>query len=68
MISIPAAQIQFQEGGNTIWVHSPIGATILRIKATGKIVVDDKCINVCSHSDMAVTGDIHICLADDAEK
>lgn len=67
MIQIPAAQIEFNEGGNTIWVHSPIGATILRIKTTGKITVDGKCENVCSHSDMVVKEDIHICLSEDAK-
>lgn len=60
--SITAAEIEFDEGGNTIWVHGPQGATILRIKATGKILVHTECINVCSHSDMVVQGDITICL------
>ena len=62
MIQIPAACIEFVEGGNTIWVHSPIGATILRIKCTGKIIVERECSNIVSHSDMIVTGDIQMCL------
>lgn len=68
MIQIPAAQIEFVEGGNTIWIHGPEGATILRIKTMGKIKVHRKCENVCSHADMIVQDDIEICLADDAKE
>ncbi len=65
---IKAAQIEFNEGGNTIWVHGPEGATILRIKSTGKIKVSRECENVCSHSDMIVEGDIEICLVEKKER
>lgn len=65
MIQIPAALIEFVEGGNTIWVHSPEGATILRIKTRGKITVDRECVNICSHSDMIVNDDISICLVEE---
>jgi len=34
---IPAAAIEFNEGGNTLWVHGPEGGTILRLKFSGKI-------------------------------
>lgn len=66
MIQIPAACIEFVEGGNTIFVHSPKGATVLRIKAvgSGRIVVNRKCENICSHSDIFVEGDIEICLVE----
>lgn len=67
MIQIPAACIEFQEGGNTIWVHSPMGATILRIKTMGKITVNGECENICSHSDMIMKDDIEMCLTEDAE-
>lgn len=67
MIQIPAAAIEFDENGNTIWVHSPIGATILRVKTMGKIIVDRECENICSHSDMIVKEDIRICMSDDAK-
>lgn len=67
MISIPAAMIEFVEGGNTIWVHGPMGATILRIKTMGKINVQGECENVCSHSDMIVQDDIEMCLSEDAK-
>lgn len=67
MIQIPAALIEFNETGNTIWVQSPIGATILRIKTLGKITVDNECENICSHSDMIVKEDIKLCLSEDAQ-
>lgn len=63
-IRIPVAELEFEEGGNTIWVHSPIGATVLRIKTMGKIVVDKGCQNVCSHSDILVQEDIEMCLVE----
>lgn len=68
MIQIPAHSIEFSDGGNTIWIHSPVGATILRIKTMGQIRVskEGECENICSHSDMIVQEDIDICLADDA--
>ncbi len=67
MIQIPAALIEFDPKGNTIWVHGPQGGTILRIKSWKGFTVDSKCENPCSHSDILVDGPIKICLADDAE-
>lgn len=64
MIQIEAALIEFMPGGNTIWVHGPNGATVLRIKATGKIIANRGCENICSHADMVVAGDIEVCLAE----
>ena len=61
-IHIEAAEVETNEGGNTIWVHSPNGSTILRIKCTGKIIVNACCINDVAHSDMIVQGDINLCL------
>jgi hypothetical protein len=60
--TIDAAQVEFVEGGNTIWVHSPTGATILRIQTKGKIRVKQACINSVAHSDMVVADDIEICI------
>jgi Ca2+-dependent lipid-binding protein len=65
-IKIDVAQLEFEEGGNTIWIHSPIGATVLRIKTMGKLTTKKGCKNVCSHADIVVNEDIEICLADDA--
>jgi len=62
--SIPAAEIEFDEGGNTIWVHGPQGATILRLKTMGKINVRTACENICSHADIIVPDDIEVCVVD----
>ena len=40
----------------------------MRIQCTGKIKVDGDCVNIVSHSDMRVEGDLTICLADDVTK
>ena len=70
MIQIPAAEVEFNETGNTIWVHSPKGATILRIKTMGKIKFSPigACENIVSHADIITNDDIHMCLADDAKE
>jgi len=66
-ISIPVCGLEFNVGSNTIWVHSPEGGTVLRIKCKGKINVE-KCTNSpISHSDIIVEGDIDFCLSEDAE-
>lgn len=68
-IVIPVAQVEFHEGGHTLWVHSPKGATVLRIKLLkGRFRIDESCENPVSHVDIQVPeGDVTICLADDAE-
>lgn len=60
-VEIPVVLVEFDDEGNTIWVQSE-GGTVLRIKCTGKIKVDSKCINNVAHADMMVEGDIEICL------
>lgn len=61
-IKIPVVELEFEEDGNTIWVQSPEGATVLRIKTMGKIVVNESCENVVSHADIIVKKDIDFCL------
>lgn len=60
--SIAVAEVELDAGGRTIWVQSQKGATVLRIKCTGKIIVRDGCDNLVSHSDMIVQGDIEVCV------
>jgi hypothetical protein len=60
--SIKVSEIEFHEGQQTIWVHGRDGTTALRIKCTGKIVVDSACISPVAHADMIVHGDINICI------
>ncbi len=66
-IAIPVALLEFDEGGNTIWVHNDKGATVLRIKVLdGKLIAQRDCTNICSHLDVVVNGgDVTICVADD---
>lgn len=59
---IPVALLEFDEGGNTLWVHSPKGETVLRVKTMGRIVVNEKCTNIVSHADIVVKDDIQICV------
>lgn len=70
-ITIPAAQIEFVEGGNTIWVHGPQGATILRIKLQDDVIGIDECqASPNSHLDLIAVGNKHLtvfCLGEDAE-
>lgn len=56
--------IQFSSGGNTLWVHSDQG-TVLRIKCTGHIRVNEECENIVCHADMIVQGDIDLCIKPD---
>lgn len=65
-IEIPVNVLEFIDGGNTIWIHSPKGVTVMRIKTSGKIVTRDcEPLAVVSHSDVTVEGDIDFCLAKD---
>ena len=58
---LAAGCIEFDEGGTTIWVQSPEGATMLRIKCK-KIKIDRICDNIVAHADITVPGEIEICL------
>ena len=59
-----AGCIEFDEGGTTIWVQSPEGATMLRIKCK-RITIDHICTNTVAHADILVPGGIEICLPED---
>lgn len=61
---IPVALLEFDEGGNTLWVHDQEGSTVLRIKTLGHVVVNEKCTNIASHADMIVQDDIEICVVE----
>lgn len=65
-ISIPVGLIEFNEGGNTIWIQSE-GGTILRIKTLGKIKVDKCKTSPVSHADIIVKEDINFCVSEDAK-
>lgn len=65
-IQVPVIGLEFEEDGNTIWIHGPDG-TVLRIKCSGKIVVSS-CANGCPHSDVQVNGDIRFCVPESSEE
>ncbi|MFX1704986.1 hypothetical protein PV783_13575 [Chitinophaga sp. CC14] len=71
LISIPAEAMELSPGGNTIWVHSAKGATILRIKSMSRIkgTIPILILGTFDHSkdgnffaEVFVAGDIKICL------
>ena len=74
-VVIPVSQIEFTVGGNTLWVQSPVGATVLRIKFPMGIRVDG-CgpTQPCSHMDVTImkpelgTVPPTVCLAGDWER
>jgi len=66
-VRISVAELKFVEGGNTIWVHSDQGATVLRIKTMGKITTQKCATSPFSHADIVVDKDIDFCLSDDVK-
>lgn len=57
---IEVACIEFDEGGNTLWVQGKNG-TVLRLKTMrGKFT--SKACEAGSHADAIIEGDVHICL------
>lgn len=65
-VSIPVSVLEFEDNGNTLWIHGPAGGTILRIKTTGRIKTSHCKVSPNSHADMLVKDDINICLSGDA--
>jgi hypothetical protein len=66
-ITVPVLQLEAYSGSDTVWVHSPKGATVLRLKCTGEIVIDRACANPVAHADLLVEGDIRLCLPPENE-
>ncbi len=67
-VLIPVSAIEFNVGGNTIWVQSIQGSTIMRLKTDGRINVDRCESSPTSHTDIMIKNDINFCLSGDAEK
>jgi hypothetical protein len=67
-VTIPLLALEFDIGGNTIWIHDTIGGTAMRIKTKGKITVDQCVSSPLSHCDMIVDKDVHFCLSKNAEQ
>ena len=60
-VTIPVACIEYEEGGNTLWVQGPEGATVLRIKTMGKITSTRCQTSPVPHADVIVREDIVVC-------
>lgn len=60
-IQLEAVGLEFEEDGNTIWIHGLKG-TLLRIKCTGKIVITSCTPGGAPHADVEVKGDISFCM------
>ncbi len=66
-IQIPVSQIEYREGGDTLWIHGPAGGTVLRIKVLGAKIESRLCnTSPCSHADVAITAGIEFCLGPEA--
>ena len=59
-IQLEAVGLEFNDGGNTIWIHGP-GGTLLRVKCTGTIAAKS-CSAPAAHADVIVDGDIEFCV------
>lgn len=59
-IQLETVGLEFDEGGNTIWIHSS-GGTMLRIKCSGQITTKS-CSAPTAHADVLVAGDIEFCV------
>jgi hypothetical protein len=66
-ITISAGIIEFNSGGNTVWIQSTEGSTTLRIKCSGKINVERCKDSPVSHCDIYIQGDINFCISKDAQ-
>src|SRR5262245_24617928 len=62
--TIAVAGLEFEDGGNTIWVHGK-GGTVLRIKTDGKVTSKACSVELAgyAHADVAAHGDIEICVS-----
>jgi hypothetical protein len=65
-VTIPVSLIEFREGGNTLWVHSPTGGTVLRFKTLDGKITAKQCQSRApvSHGDATIQGDLEICIAE----
>ena len=67
-VKIPVAELEFEEGGNTIWVHGPLGTTVLRVKVSGRLSSAKCAENPSSHLDLVAQDvDPVFCLGPEAE-
>ncbi len=51
--------------GKRLWLNSA-GGNILRLRATGRVIVDEHCQNPMPHSDIIINGDIPLCIPEES--
>jgi hypothetical protein len=63
-VNVEVSTLEFVVGGNTIWIHSPKGATVLRIQTPPgkKISIHEGCQNIVAHADIRSADAIEVCL------
>lgn len=71
-VRIAVAELEFNEGGDTLWIHSPLGATVLRLKfnhsITSQLCLPCPASHVSvSHADILIDQSLSICLGRDAK-
>jgi hypothetical protein len=66
-IKIPVAELEFVEGGKTLWIHSAQGSTVLRLKFTGGITMKTGCINIGVHADAVIDQRLEFCVPVEGE-
>lgn len=66
-VKIPVSELEFSVGNNTFWVHSPAGATVLRVKSMKPIKAEGCKNSPVSHLDIVVKDELVFCVGPDAE-
>lgn len=66
LITIPVGIAEFNIGGNTIWIQSPLGGTSMRIKCSGAIGIKKWLDESDYFSNISVDGNIEFCISADA--
>ncbi|MBC9909102.1 hypothetical protein [Chitinophaga varians] len=67
MIRIPAWSVDFIPGESTIWVVSPTGDSIIRIKTPGKIEVESCLVGPSSNFNIVLKENIKFCISEDSK-
>lgn len=64
-VTVPAAQIEFVQGGDTLWIHGPDGSTILRLtglNAACRFTATRCATSPVPHGDGILAGPLTLCI------
>lgn len=61
MTTIEIGECELAWDGHRIWLNAA-GGNVLRVKCTGRVIVDEACRNPVAHSDICVEGDLNLCV------